>query len=787
LALATLRGTESRLSPLLPAIAQQPQGAPPALQGGQQGQPQSIPLGQSPPDNTTFPVPTTVGLAARETGRAEGRPDSTHTADTDGGLSADRLFRMIQSYEIAKTGERNEMWVARSYYHGTGQWTMAQRAVLAQRKQLPTYYNRIRRKVNFLTGTEQRLRRDPKAYPNHPKWDADSSAATHSLRFVQTKTDAPSAFSAASLDFFVQGVGVLSQSVSVTKGQADPTKDHVPAERFIYDPRSEKHDFSDAKFLGVWQWVETDTAVEMMESVGSKQAADLVRQLGGWNSSSNSFGGQVEQAMANRWVDPQNDSIHLVELYYRYRGQWRLAFMVGTIKLYDAPSTFLNEDGTSRHPFNAVSCEIDEQGDRYGIIRDMIPVQDQINHRLSKLLHLLSTRQLLYEKGSLADPNKARREFQKPDGMIELNPGALSQKRVQIEQATVEIQGQADLLQAAISELENMGPNPGLVGRGEGINTQSGRAILAQQNAGMTELSPVFERIRAWKLKSYKIDWSAIRQFWSGPRFIRVTDGREPRLLGINQMSLVEDGNGMFSVSTENNVAEVDVDIIVEEGPDTITVREEMMETFGKLGPNAVGPLGKILIELSNVPDKDKLLKMIDDLSAPPPEVSQLQQRIATLEGDLKQAQVGKAQADTAVAHANTENKRADTLVKLAGILAPPQALDQSFPRAFSDQPGVTAPDPILPLARQIPAASGMAPPAAGSILPPGDAVGGPPGAPPIDPGPNGMMPDGPISPLASRPPPLQPGDEPRLDSNGVLPLPRDRTQIPGMGPQPFA
>ncbi len=730
---------------------------------------QATPIGGGAPTQRLPAAPSPVLTAGNETGTADGADGSRQQPEIDGGLSGDALYRKWQHYDRIKIGERQEAWVARTYYHGTGQWNAEQLAVLRQRKQLPTYYNRIRRKVNFLVGTEQRLRRDPKAYARHPKWEADSSAATHCLRFVQDATDAPSEVSLATADYMIQGVGVLYQSVVAVNGQADPTKRHVPADRFFYDPRSERHDFSDAKFLGLRQRIEVDSAVEMFEQAGAPQAAEMIRALGD-NRGSWAGLASAEFARARVWVDDDTDSVDLIEMYYRYRGQWRLAFLIGSIKLYDRPSIFLAEDGTSRHAFNAMSCEIDEQGDRYGIVRDMIPIQDQINHRLSKLLYLLSMRQMLYEKGALVDPNRAHREFQRADGKIELQPGALEKKRVEIVQATVEIQGQAELLQSAIAEIENIGPNPGLVGRGEGINTQSGRAILAQQNAGMTELSPIFERIRTWKLRSYRIDWAAIRQFWSGERFIRVTDGREPRLLGINQVGMGPDG----SLQVMNDVGRLDVDIVLEEGPDTITVREEMLDTFAKLGPNAVGPLGKVIIELSNVPDKDKLIGLVDQMSTPPPEVQAMQKRLAEIETALKEAQVGKTQADTAAQHAAIENKRADTLVKLAEILAPVEALDGSFPRAFSDVPGVQPPQapmmlPVAPLAeaQQAPTQQGLP-----QMTP--DAVS--------DSGPNGVLPDGPapIMPLDERPP-LAPGEEPLLGSPGTLPMPV-RPDLPAQG-----
>ncbi|TXH45610.1 MAG: hypothetical protein E6Q97_31160 [Desulfurellales bacterium] len=727
----------------------------------------------------SFPSPSSIELGGKEHGKAHKvLPEAD--LDPDGvGISGERLFRMYESFESLKLGERREHMASWMYYHGR-QWSAEQIAVLRQRKQLPTYYNRIRRKVNFLVGTEQRLRRDPKAEAKHPAYDNEASAGTHCLRFVQDRTDAPSQISLASLDYFVAGIGVLYQGVATVAGKTDPTKLHVPESRFFYDPRSEKHDFSDSKYLGLWQWVEVDTAIEMMLALGNKRAAARLEGLSNFHAQGYA-GTPAEWQKAKMWVDSATSSIKLVEMYYRHRGKWRLAFLVGSVKLHDMESVFVDEHGNSRHAFNAQSCNIDEEGDRYGIIRDMIAVQDQINHRLSKLLHLMSTRQLVYEEGSLLDAAKAHREFLKPDGRIPVKPGALSGKNpaFKVLEAAAEIKGQAELLQSAIQEIENIGPNPGLIGRGEGINTQSGRAILAQQNAGMIELSPEFDRLRSWKLRSYRLDWATCRQYWVEERFIRVADGRKSRLVGINRVVVDPATN---TVRIENNIPELDVDIAIDEGPDTTTVREELLQTFSQLGAAAMSPLGKILIELSGVPDKDRLIQMIDELSAPPPEMAALQQRLGALEAALKEAQVDKTQADVAVAHSTVDRNRAEALKSLFGIALPPDSLDQSFPRPYGDTPGVEAPKPPPEALGINPAWVIKEPPAGGrgAGAPRGQQGAPSPGA--ADPGPNGFLPDAPPQGGVGEPPLALPGDDPRLGQPGTLPMPEPGT-LPAQGP----
>lgn len=67
--------------------------------------------------------------------------------------------RKFRAFESNKEDEQKEAQEARRYYHGK-QWTDAERQRLNKRKQPVVTDNRISRKVDFLVGIEQRMRRD---------------------------------------------------------------------------------------------------------------------------------------------------------------------------------------------------------------------------------------------------------------------------------------------------------------------------------------------------------------------------------------------------------------------------------------------------------------------------------------------------------------------------------------------------------------------------------------------------------------------------------------------------
>lgn len=559
--------------------------------------------------------------------------------------SADDLYNCYLAWEQAKQPEINEQYMASRYYHGK-QWTEAEIRELRRRKQPITTKNRIKRKVDFLVGVEQRLRRDPKCFPRTPIAEKAAYVATASLRSVQDETKAPAVFSAATKDALIRGIGVIWDGGKVIKGKVELRKSHIPSDRFFYDPCSEKWDFSDARYLGEWQWLDMDQAAELLPF-----AAPMIETLAtAGNSGSLSVLPQEFDKSKNwtTWIDAKRRIIKITFIWYRCHGQWMFDYLVGPRSLcpdgFDVMSPYKGEDDETEHPYLAWSPYIDEGGTRYGVVRDMMSLQDGINKRSSKMLHMLTVRQTMGERGAVDDVEKVKNEMARPDGHVEYNKGFA----FEVVDQTAQTQGQFELLQEDKAEIENLGPNPGLIGRG--VEQQSGRAILAQQNSGMTELSPVFENLKEWKLSVYHKDWRLIRQFWNGERYIRVTsDPRAVEFLSINRV--IEDPM-TGQIQMENAIAEMDVDVILDEGPDTVTLREELMENLAQLGPQAVP--AEILIEMSDWPEKDVLLKRLQEAKAPPPELMEMQKRMGALEELLRAAQADKTIADADAVRATT-------------------------------------------------------------------------------------------------------------------------------------
>jgi len=525
---------------------------------------------------------------------------STARAERKEPADLQRKQKWFRAFEMNKEREMAEARVARQYYHDK-QWTDQEIERLRQRGQQATVRNRIKRKVDFLVGVEQRLRRDPKAYPRTPQHESDADTATAGMRYVCDENHWPKISSDVMHDGLVSGIGVVFVGI---EGQ-DPKLTEVAVDRFFYDSRSIKPDFSDARYMGLHLWLDTDEAKDRWPEK-AKDLEDLMDADAGGSTTAT-----VEQDRDQQWGDFENRRVRVVEFWEKRRNGWYFCFFTGNVELESGESPYKDEDGKPDCPYVAWSPYIDEKGDRYGIIRTLKSIQDEVNYSASKMLHRISVRQFYYKENSVDDPDDFARQLARPDGKLKIAPHAEWGKDIGPVDDMKALQGEADRHQLAVQEMENYGPNPGLVGQGQGVDGASGRALLAQRDSGMTELSPVFERQRDWKLRVYRKLWARMRQAWTAERWIRVTDDSNAiQFVPINQYQM-DPMSGQ--IQAQNVVAEIDVDIILDEGPDTITMNEELMDQFTKLGEAAMSPLGKIVIELSNTPKKEQLIKMIDE------------------------------------------------------------------------------------------------------------------------------------------------------------------------------
>jgi hypothetical protein len=574
-------------------------------------------------------------------------PQRTATPAIDQGKDEDyhdvtRLRRQWNDWASAKDEEGREMVESRHYYHGD-QWTEKEIAALRRRKQPVVTSNRIVRKIDAVVGLVERLRQDPKAYARTPKHDEGAELATATLRFVLDNNDWKSKSSRIARAGGIDGISGIEYDL-VPGDEGDPSLEmHIAyGDGFFYDPRSVDEGFTDARFLGIAKWVDLEQAKEMFPDKADE--IDSLMESGADQTA------VVETDRSRNWINTNEKKVRLADHWYIKGGKWRWCMYIANVMLKQGVSPFIDEKGKTFPRYRMYSASVDHDGDRYGFVRNLKSPQDEVNHRRSKALHLLNTRRVVSEKGAVDDIEVARREWAKPDGWVETNPGL---KMEPDQSAMQDFKGQLEMLQEAKNEIENFGPNPALIG--QGLEDSSGRAIQLLQQAGIAELGPYLSAYKNWKLRVYRDIWNIIQRYWTAERWIRVTDDQNvAQFFQINKQGLDEYGRPAIV----NAIGSLDVDIIIDEGPDAVNMQGDSMMVLQSLGPQFAAQFPDVVLELSPLPNSVKK-PMLDKINAkqnqPPPPDPKVMAMQAKAQLDAQNAQredqraTAQAQQDMAI------------------------------------------------------------------------------------------------------------------------------------------
>jgi hypothetical protein len=553
---------------------------------------------------------------------------------------------------------RRAAQVFQRYYDGD-QWTDSERRTLEARGQPALAFNHIKPAINAIIGIVERGRTDPKGWGRTPQDQEAAEVATDGLRYVSDVTRFNATARECLQDFLIWGV--VAGINEINEGQ-EPGIRRIRPEEFFYDPYSRDRDFGDARYMGIAKWMDEQDLIDIYPD-----AEDKIKQSFDIATTGDTFKDRPKDGWS--WIDVKSRRIMCFEMYSRRGGIWnKCVFVYGGV-LEEGPSQYLDSKTKQpRNPILAQSAYVDIDNQRYGAVKDMVSPQDAINKGRSKAIHLLNVAKLRVEPGVL-DVDAVRKEWAKPDGIIEAREGQIEELGDrQLTPAHLE------LLRDAKEEMRRQSPTPGIVGRGG--QSQSGRAILAEQQAGMTEQAPLLAGFDDWKLRCYRAMWESIKQFWTAPKWIRVTDDENaPRFVGLNMPEpVIDPQTGQMQVDPmtgqpvmqSNNPADMDVDIVIDSTPDTAVIQEEQFTKLAELIQGGVPIPPDVLIEASSLPKKKLLLDKMKQAQEsqqgqpdPNAQAMQAEQAKQQMQMEAKQAQL-QMDAQAHMAQLEREDKAAE-------------------------------------------------------------------------------------------------------------------------------
>jgi hypothetical protein len=633
-----------------------------------------------------------------------------YSADDDKSYVA-KLVEFFEQSEEATEEARKLSEQCRDYYDGK-QLTASEKKALQDRGQPDIVINRIQAKIDYLVGYEASNRTDPRAYPRNPTDEDAAEAATDALRYIEDKTQLDQKFTTVWENMLVEGYGGIELTVDEQSGEIDAVE--WDWDRLFYDPHSRKPDFSDARYVGGVIWMDADDAKAKWP-----EAVEAIE----WTVNENTISRTYDDRPWEKWVSGKTRKrVRIVQMYHREAEQWKWCIFTKGGKLEGGDVPFVDQDGRSWCPMMLQSAYIDRDNRRYGLVKTMIGPQDEINKRRSKALHMLTVKQISLERGAVDDVDMLRTEAAKPDGVIERNPGF----ELEIIRDDANISGHLQLLQEAKNEIELIGPNAAMLGK-QGGGDPSGRAILANQQGGQTEISRLMDRHRSLKRRTFIGIWNLIRQYKNEEWWIRVTDdeknvefvgfnrpvtmgeqlGRDMEKKGIPPDQIAEalkqamadpmQAQAMTQqVGMENVPAQMHMDITIEEVPDVANLAAEQFQGLVELARAGVQLPPKAYVKASNLRNKSEILEEME--ASENPQAQQQQAEAAAMQMKELMAKVAKLEAETEklLAEAAKTATEADMMAMPLGQVLMPQIVNGGGPMPQPMPAQQMPPDPMM-------------------------------------------------------------------------------------------
>lgn len=549
---------------------------------------------------------------------------------------------------------------------------------LRERGQPAIVFNRIMPKINYLVGTESSNRTSPKVLPRTPKHEGDADALGKALRYVEDETNFEITASETFFSQIVEGTGAAIVEFNPETEEIEINE--IPWDRFYWDVYSRKRDFSDSLKFGIVTWMPFESARALVKAIGGEEKGLEIASF--ISDSLGSTEGYDDKPDDARFISTKTKRVQLFQEYYSVAGVWYEVFFHkgGIIKHQVSP--YKDEKGKPRCPIKARSSFVDSEGNRYGIVRGWIGPQDEINDRRSKAIHEMHSNQTIGDE-DVVDVSKMKEEKNKPDGHITLkNPNG----KFEFVDKTSRVSEQLTMLQEAKNEIDSQGVNAALTGT-ESRNL-SGRALLAKQQGGLTELGKLFDVHKLWKREIYRLCFQMMRQFW-GEKWIRITDKPEDiRFAAFNRPvtkrmvaeerakasgekipdSLLQDPTIDDVLYTENDLSKMNVDILIHETPDTATIQQEQFAEISKLAGTRGDIPTRALIKLSSLSNKDDVLQEIEGSEEEKKKNSEIKQKALEIESNDKISVIEKNKASALKLKAEAEKIELENFAKRKGI-----------------------------------------------------------------------------------------------------------------------
>ncbi|MFZ4436802.1 MAG: hypothetical protein ACOYOS_00080 [Syntrophales bacterium] len=645
-----------------------------------------------------------------------------------------KRFSKISSWfaqERARQADfRCESMADHEFYDGPGQWTQEEKAILARRGQVPITFNQIKPAIDWIIGTEKKIRVDYRVLPRGEEDAKSAEMKTKLFKYVSDANNAGFKRSKSFADAVLAGVGWIDHGISADPDD-EPLRVSYEDWRYVWwDTLAVEDDLSDARYIFRGKWVDLDVACAMFPDRGDVIHASVIsgdlgfgyetfaemldpafdpKMAGGMPHGSTGFTPQYTGFFGyigtQTTVEPR-DRVFLVECQYRTPVKKKMlrGKGLGTLQgityndqlpehlellrlgigqpvestvmemrqlIFTGDAVLQEGESPYRHKrFSLVPIwgfKRKKDGTPYGAPRQLRDPQKDLNKRRSKALFLLSANRVVADDDAITDTDQSW------DNIVqEANrPDGLI-KVYPLSKRGIEIQNETKLAEEHVALMTQdekyIQSASGVTDElmGRDTNAVSGKAIRARQEQGAVVTAAFFDNNRLAFKLSGEIILSMIEQLYTEEKKIRITGGENGKTPEFLEIN-------KYNPETDEIIGDItasQADFVISEQDYSATIRaamfESMTEIVKTMQPEASIQILDLVFELSDLPGKEKFVDRLRAITG---------QRGTDAEPTPEQQAQDQAKADAATQAAEAQNQILQ--VQLAAEQAKVKKLEQ--------------------------------------------------------------------------------------------------------------
>jgi hypothetical protein len=658
-------------------------------------------------------------------------PKGIHPLDRE---EVRKRFAKVSSWfaqeRVRQADFRRESMVDHEFYDGPGQWTQEEKNLLAQRSQVPITFNQVKPTVDWVLGTEKKIRVDYRILPRGEEDAKNAETKTKLFKYVSDTNNAGFKRSKSFADAVLAGVGWIDHGINADPDNEPLVVGYEDWRNVWYDTLGLEDDLSDARYIFRGKWVDEDVASAMFPDRADVIHASVI-------SGDQGFGYDVFSEMLDPAFDPKmagglshgstglspqytgffgyigtqtsvepRDRVFLVECQFRTPAKKKMlrGKELGTLQgitfdeknehhlklvqmgigqpvestvmecrqmIFTGDSVLQDGESPYRHKrFSLVPIwgfKRKKDGTPYGLPRNLRDPQKDLNKRRSKALYLLSANRVMADDDAIDNTDQSW-----DDIVQEANrPDGLIKVNPK-SQRGIEIQNETNLAKEHVALMTQdekyIQSASGVTDElmGRDTNAVSGKAIRARQEQGGVVTTAFFDNNRLAFKLSGEIILSMIEQLYTEEKKIRITGGENGKTPEFLEIN-------KYNPETDEIIGDItasQADFVISEQDYSATIREAMFESMTEilktLQPEAAIQVIDLWFELSDLPGKEKFVDRFRAITG---------QRGTEGAATPEDQAADQAKADAATQAAETQNQILQT--QLAAEQAKVKKLEQ--------------------------------------------------------------------------------------------------------------